>query len=104
MPSEMQKQILNAVYLFMKPVVRFLLRSGIGFKEFANVRKIAFVETALSTNSIPFASPGPVHLVNRALNSNGYVILFSREFFHMGLQNKDLLYELPFFNNNSEKP
>jgi len=66
--------------------------------------EIDFVDLPIESNSVHFISPGQVHLVKRALNSHGYVIEFSREFFHLGTQNKELLYELPFFNNYVEKP
>ena len=66
--------------------------------------EIDFEEFPIESNSLHFVSPGQTHLVKRALNSNGYVILFSREFYHLGIKDKDVLYELPFLNNNSVKP
>src|SRR5690606_20191971 len=36
----------DACYAFMLPVARFLLRSGIGYKEFAEIARVAFVDVA----------------------------------------------------------
>ncbi len=55
-------------------------------------------------HSIHFISPGQIHQVNRELNSNGFVIMFSRDFTHSGILNKDLLYQLPFFHNFTKDP
>ena len=52
MRSSIQNEILSGLHSFMKPIVRFLLRSGIGFREFANICKIAFVEVATSDYGI----------------------------------------------------
>lgn len=41
-----RKHLLRACYSFFVPVARFLLRSGISFREFAEIGRIAFVEVA----------------------------------------------------------
>ena len=41
-----RKQILQACHSFMVPVARFLLRAGIGFREFEEVCRLAFVTVA----------------------------------------------------------
>lgn len=41
-----RKQLLKACYSFFVPVARFLLRSGISFREFAEIGRIAFVQVA----------------------------------------------------------
>jgi hypothetical protein len=47
--QEMIKQrVLNAFLLVMRPIVRILLRYGIGYREFAEVTKTAFVDIASS--------------------------------------------------------
>lgn len=46
MVGGLQKNILNGLLTIMLPVSRFLLRSGIGYKEFAQVCKSAFVQVA----------------------------------------------------------
>lgn len=65
---------------------------------------IDFKNYSITPGSIHFVSPGQVHLVKRSLDSNGYVLLFSREFYQIGLSNTDSLFELPFFNNYSSDP
>jgi hypothetical protein len=44
--SNTRGRLLLACYSLMVPIARFLLRSGVGFKEFAEVSRIAFVEVA----------------------------------------------------------
>lgn len=47
--QEMIKQrVLNAFLLVLRPVVRILLRYGIGYREFAEITKTAFVDIASS--------------------------------------------------------
>ncbi len=46
MVARLQKNILNGLLKIMLPMSRFLLRSGIGYKEFAQVCKSAFVQVA----------------------------------------------------------
>jgi len=46
MPSTIQERIMIALLQAMKPIVRALLRCGIGFREFAEVGKTAFVQVA----------------------------------------------------------
>ncbi len=46
MMSQIQQNILKALYLMLKPLARSLLRSGIGFREFSEVAKAAFVYEA----------------------------------------------------------
>jgi hypothetical protein len=41
-----RKQLLKACYSFIVPVARFLLRSGISFREFAEIGRVAFVSVA----------------------------------------------------------
>ncbi len=40
------KRLMRACYSFMLPIARLLLRSGVGFKEFAEISRTAFVEVA----------------------------------------------------------
>ncbi|MGB0930123.1 MAG: helix-turn-helix domain-containing protein [Chitinophagales bacterium] len=51
--------------------------------------------------SIHFVAPGQVHLVQRDLDSHGYALLFSRDFFHFDLANKHFLKDLPFWEHTS---
>ena len=52
MRSAIQNEILSGLHSFLKPLARFLLRSGIGFREFANVGKVAFVDVATTDYGI----------------------------------------------------
>lgn len=46
MVRPLHQDILKALYLAMIPVARCMLRSGIGFREFSKIGKIAFVKVA----------------------------------------------------------
>ena len=46
MTIPIQKKVLRSVFLMLKPLARMLLRSGIGYREFAEVAKSAFVHEA----------------------------------------------------------
>ena len=74
------------------------------FNEGGGTHYIDFEAFPIASNSVHFVSPGQVHLVQRELNSHGYVILFSRDFYYLNQQDKNLLFELPFLNNNNPKP
>jgi len=46
MQNDIQRQILAAVLLVIRPIARALLRAGIGYREFAEISKTAFVDVA----------------------------------------------------------
>ena len=46
MQNDIQRQILSSLLLVMRPIARALLRAGIGFREFAEISKSAFVDVA----------------------------------------------------------
>ena len=46
MQDKIKQRVLDAFLLVMRPVVRILLRYGIGYREFAEVTKTAFVDVA----------------------------------------------------------
>ena len=48
MRDEIQKQVIGAFLVVLKPVARILLRYGIGFREFSEIAKTAFVDVASS--------------------------------------------------------
>jgi len=48
MRDDIQRQILGAFLVVLKPVARILLRYGIGFREFSEIAKTAFVDVASS--------------------------------------------------------
>ena len=46
MQNDIQHQILGAMLLVLRPIARALLKVGIGYREFAEISKTAFVEVA----------------------------------------------------------
>jgi hypothetical protein len=48
MQDEIQRRILGAFLVVMRPIARILLRFGIGFREFSEIAKTAFVDVASS--------------------------------------------------------
>ena len=46
MNAATHNRLMRACYSFMLPIARLLLRSGVGFREFAEISRIAFVEVA----------------------------------------------------------
>ena len=74
------------------------------FEKGGGTHEIDFEVNPIADNSLHFVSPGQVHLVRRELDSNGYVVFFSRDFYYLNLQNRDVLFDMPFFNNNSPRP
>ena len=48
MQDETQRQILSAFLVILRPIARILLRFGIGFREFSEIAKTAFVDVASS--------------------------------------------------------
>ena len=52
MQDHIQKQILDAFFIVLRPIAKILLRFGIGYREFAEVTKSAFVDVATSEYGI----------------------------------------------------
>ncbi len=52
MQDKIQKQILDAFFVVLRPIAKILLRYGIGYREFAEVVKAAFVDVASSEYGI----------------------------------------------------
>lgn len=48
MQEKLKQQVLDAFLLVMRPIVRILLRYGIGYREFLEVTKTAYVDVASS--------------------------------------------------------
>ncbi|MCZ6809330.1 MAG: DUF6502 family protein, partial [Proteobacteria bacterium] len=46
MKDNIQRQILDALLVALRPLARALLRAGIGYREFAEISKTAFVGIA----------------------------------------------------------
>ena len=70
----------------------------------AGTHMIDFKNFPIKSTSIHFLTPGQVHLISREENYHGFLIVFSRDFYSLGLQDEDLLMTLPFFNNNTTEP
>ena len=52
MQDDTKQQILQAFLVMLKPIARLLLRYNIGFREFAEVLKVAMVDVATSEYGI----------------------------------------------------
>lgn len=52
MQDHIQKQILDAFFIVLRPIAKILLRFGIGYREFAEVAKSAFVDVATAEYGI----------------------------------------------------
>lgn len=74
------------------------------FTNGAGKHEIDFETHEIQSSSIHFITPGQVHLISREEDYHGYLLVFSSDFYNLGLQNKEALFELPFFNNNSSVP
>lgn len=70
----------------------------------AGTHMIDFKSFPIKSTSIHFLTPGQVHLISREEDYHGFLLVFSREFYSLGLQDEDLLMTLPFFNNNTPDP
>ncbi len=74
------------------------------FEKGGGTHQIDFEKFSISDQSVHVVSPGQVHMVQRALDSHGYVILFSRSFFEFNAMVKNQLQYLPYTNNNTKSP
>lgn len=74
------------------------------FEKGGGEHDLDFNTFAVKDRSVHFVSPGQVHNLRRKAGSYGYAILFSRDFYSMNLQNQEVLFELPFLNNNTINP
>ena len=72
------------------------------FNKGGGVHNIDFEIHDIHTNSVHFVSPGQVHCVMRELDTFGYVVLFSREFFSMQRQNLSELFDMAFLHNSPD--
>ena len=52
MQDKIKNQILDAFFVVLRPIAKILLRYGIGFREFAEVAKSAFVDVATTDHGI----------------------------------------------------
>lgn len=58
----------------------------------------------ISENTLFFISPGQLHLFEEWENVEGYVILFTEQFFLQIFQNKNILFELSYLDNLHKNP
>ena len=70
----------------------------------AGSHMIDFKTFDIKSHSLHFLTPGQVHRISREENYHGFLLVFSRDFYSLGIQDEDLLMTLPFFNNNTAKP
>jgi AraC family transcriptional activator of pobA len=71
------------------------------FKKGGGNHVIDFKDYPIDDHSVHFISPGQVHQLNRAENSVGAIIIFSRDQFYINSGPNDSLFSYPFLNNNS---
>ena len=67
-------------------------------------QNIDFKEYKISKNTLFFISPGQLHLFEQWENIEGYVILFTEQFFLQIFQNKNILFELSYLDNLYQNP
>lgn len=72
------------------------------FAKGGGTHTIDFNQQEIKDRSVHFVSPGQVHLLKRAPDSYGSILLFSRDFYYLGNESKTALFDFPFLNNNSE--
>src|SRR5688572_14597546 len=56
---------------------------------------IDFADYPIKSKSIHVVFPGQVHLVKRELNTYGYVLLFSNDFYYLNTKGSDALSDIP---------
>lgn len=74
------------------------------FEKGGGLHVIDFKTFEIKDHSVHIVSPGQIHMLRRELNSTGNIILFSREFYEVGLIYEDHLYNMPYMNNNTSIP
>ena len=56
---------------------------------------IDFVDYPIKSKSVHIVFPGQVHLVRRELNTHGYVLMFSNDFYYLNIKDTDALSDIP---------
>lgn len=67
-------------------------------------QSIDFKNYTIGDNTLFFISPEQVHLFEEWENVEGYVILFTEQFFLQIFQNKNILFELSYLDNLHKNP
>ncbi len=68
----------------------------------SGIHIIDFKEYQITENSIFFLSPGQIHSIEFSKDIEGYIFLFTPEFYLLNKQNKHKLLEFPFFYHLGE--
>lgn len=67
-------------------------------------QNIDFKPFSISEDTLFFISPGQLHLFEEWENIEGFIILFTEQFFLQIFQNKNILFELSYLDNLYENP
>jgi len=70
----------------------------------ASRQAIDYQEYQIYAGTLFFISPGQLHLFEEWDNVEGYVLMFTEEFFLLNLQNKNTLFELSYLDNLYAQP
>ncbi len=65
---------------------------------------IDFEQVPILDRQIHFVTPGQAHQVNRSADPNGFVLLFSSEFYHSNRERSDFLFQFPLFYHKTGNP
>ena len=68
------------------------------------IHEIDFISHKISAPSIHFLRPGQVHLINRGEAYEGYLIVFSQDFFNLNFQHIDIIPGYPLVANLENGP
>jgi AraC family transcriptional activator of pobA len=68
----------------------------------SGIHIIDFKEYEITENSLFFLSPGQIHSIEFSKDIEGYIFLFTPEFYLLNKQNKHKLLEFPFFYHLGE--
>lgn len=68
------------------------------------VHEIDFITHKITAPSIHFLRPGQVHLINRGEKYEGYLIIFSEDFFNLNFQNFDIIPGYPLVTTLENGP
>lgn len=74
------------------------------FREGGGTHYIDFTALPVKAGAVHFVTPGQVHLLDRAPDSSGYVMLFSADFFVLSPENNDFLLKFPLFYHKTGTP
>ncbi len=74
------------------------------FEQGGGYHLVDFEQVPIYSRQIHFVTPGQVHQMHRAPDSQGFVMLFSEEFYHFNRERSDFLFLLPFFYDKTGAP